>query len=131
MHSNIEVLPDAPVVIVTLYPHEEVDREVRDIAADVAELLDEIGHPLVVIHDFSNYDISFADMVQKLASESQGLEGSLSDERVIPILVGNSAMVELGAHSFAQKQYGDVVVLLFAELDDAIDYARRMVSNRV
>ncbi len=130
MHSEIEVLPDAPIVIVSLQPHVGVDEEVHEIAAAVADLLDEMGSPLVVIHDFSDYDISFADMVQKLASESQGLPGSLSDERVIPIIVGRGAMVELGAHSFAQKQYGDVVVLLFAELEDALDYARRMVSSR-
>ncbi len=128
MNSVVEPLPDEPVVIVSLQPHADVDREVQDIAAAVADLLEEMGSPLVVIHDFSDYDISFPDMVQKLASETRGLPGSLSDERVIPIFVGRSAMVELGAQSFAQKQYGDTVVLLFVDLDDAIEYARRFIQ---
>ena len=130
MNSTVEVLPDAPIAIASLQPHMNVDQEVRDIAAAVAELLDEMGAPVVLIHDFSDYDVSFADMVQKLASESQDLPGSLSDERVIPIMVGKSAMVELGAQSFAQRQYGDMVVLLFANLDDAVNYARRLVTGR-
>ena len=129
MNSAIELLPDSPIVVVSLQPHADIDREVHEIAAGVADLLDEVGGPLIVIHDFSAFDISFSDMVQKLASESQGLPGSLSDERVIPMFVGRSAMVELGAQSFAQRQYGDTVVLLFAGLDDAIDYARRMVRT--
>ena len=129
MNSAIELLPDSPIVVVSLQPHADIDREVHDIAAAVADLLDEVGDPLIVIHDFSAYDIPFSDMVQKLASESQGLPGSLSDERVIPMFVGRSAMVELGAQSFAQRQYGDTVVLLFAELDDAVDYANRMVRT--
>ncbi len=128
MNSAVEPLPDAPIVIVSLQPHTDIDREVQDIAAAVADLINEMGSPLVVIHDFSDYDVSFPNMVQKLASETQGLPGSLSDERVIPMFVGRSAMVELGAQSFAQKQYGDTVVLLFADLDDAVDYARRFIQ---
>ncbi len=128
MNSAVEPLPDAPIVIVSLQPHTNIDREVQDIAAAVADLINEMGSPLVVIHDFSDYDVSFPNMVQKLASETQGLPGSLSDERVIPMFVGRSAMVELGAQSFAQKQYGDTVVLLFADLDDAVDYARRFIQ---
>ena len=129
MNSTIEVLPDSPIVVVSLQPHADIDREVHEIAAGVADLLDEAGGPLIVIHDFSAFDISFSEMVQKLASESQGLPGSLSDERVIPMFVGHSSMVELGAQSFAQRQYGDTVILLFADLDDAVDYARRMVRT--
>lgn len=130
MESIVEKLPNEAIILVRVRPHASSSPEEAEVAAACAALIDGDG-PHYRITDFSAFEMTFSGLIQGMSQEKQRIPGSVSDPRLRNIFVGTQDMIALGAHSFKQAQYGGLDVMLFATLDDALDYARAHLGAAV
>ena len=129
MESLVEKLPNEPIILVHVRPHLTESSEVDEVAAACDRLIEGRG-PYYRITDFSQFSMTFSGLVLGMATETQHIPGSLSDPRLRNIFVGTQEMVDLGAKSARQAQYGELEIMLFASLDQAIEYARLQLTIR-
>lgn len=123
MESIVEKLPNESIIIVRVRSHSSTSQEEAEVAS-ACDALIASGGPYYRITDFSEFNMTFTGLVQGMANEMRRIPGSLSDPRLRNIFVGTQDMVEFGAHSFRQTQYGGLEITLFASLEMAIDFAR-------
>ncbi|NDJ54669.1 MAG: hypothetical protein GYB68_16500 [Chloroflexi bacterium] len=125
MHPNVEKLPDEPIIIVTVTESSDVESVA---AACDAIIGDKLG-PFYRINDFSAFSFTFSGLMVGMAAETTRLPGSLSDPRIKPVFVGTSDMVKLGSQAGRQEQYGELAILLFATLEDALQHIRLQLQD--
>jgi hypothetical protein len=125
-------LDDLPVVVVKLVmpPRLDVENLFREVAAQILPHLEAADGPLYRINDMSAFDLLpiFSAVVRGLAFETQGTPGTSSDQRLIPIFVGNGKDVKLVVEALKQQQYGSYHVPLFATQEAALDYIREQIA---
>ena len=129
MPATVTRLPNEPIVVVKITPPADPQKEVGEVTQAIAEMFEGKEGPIYRINDFTDANLSFPVLVTGLALETQGLPGSFSDPRVKMVFVGTSDMVELGAKSMRQEQYGGLDILLFATLDDALAHIRAELAD--
>lgn len=124
MTVEIKQLPGEPIVIASIY--EPIDMSVdpktnRDECNAIARQTD---GPLYRITDFSNFTLTFAQMVGGLAEDIK-----FSEANIVHLMVGSTDMVKMQADAVKQEQYGARDVQLFASVDEAIAYAREQIGG--
>jgi hypothetical protein len=130
MRSIVRKLPDEPIIVVSLRPHDNVEREVIEVAAAVNDLRDGQPGPFYRINDFSRFSMSFREIAIGLADETRRLPGSLSDPHIKPIFAGTRDMMLLGTRAGKHERYGGLEIMLFPRLEDALGYVRAQVGAR-
>lgn len=123
MQSIVKKLADSPIILVSMRPYDDIDAEVAETAAAVDALIDGPG-PFFRVNDFSEVEADFCALVVALARETQGQPGTLSDPRVAPVFVGQSDTLTLCVESARQEEYGNLAILQFATLDEALHHIR-------
>ncbi len=125
MAFKIQKLPNEPVVLATM----EVDfNMIRDSEAAIAEtvaILDASPEPLVYISDTSNVTFSYDETVEGTNAVARG-ENPLFHHpniRQVLMVVGN-VMQEMVAQGMRTDTFGNVNVVTFKSLDEALAHVR-------
>ena len=121
MAVKVEKLPAEPIIIATL-SGDLTPEMVKDMFAQSAKLVDEIGGRVYRITDIRLTDISFPDLVVVLADCSHGQPGSPADPRIRGMLVGTHGWSHFFADSIQQEQYGGLNIPIFEDMDQAMAY---------
>lgn len=133
MPYNIELLPDEPIVIVTLSEPFDWVKDVETTTAQVADLTQHLDGPIYRISDMKQVSLDFSEVVTALASVTKVKNGSFSDPRYRIIFISQKALVDLaefGAQSASQEQYGVAEpIQVFTDLDEALHYVRAELEN--
>jgi hypothetical protein len=132
MSVTTEKLAGESIVILTLIG-EDVQKIMQQFGPkalhDVQQLMSEIEGPIYYINDFSQFGISFSNLVLALDDITRGQASTLFGPQVHMILVGTSEMVKLWGEAAKQKQYGERKIPVFSSRDEAIAYARQQLGG--
>jgi hypothetical protein len=131
MGIEVSRLGDEPIITATILDSADFRADVPAMLARIVELRDNLaGQPACyyVILDLSRYSLSFSDLVFALG-EVRGVRNLRRDDLPAHVMVvGLGGMIELGASSLAQLQYGAYPARLFASLDEALSAARDEIA---
>jgi len=125
MSFEIQQLKDEPIVVITCHNPFDFTGDIAAANRQVAALL-ENGETITRIIDFTEIEMTFANLVESLATKTREEPGSLRDPRVRTVLVGTHELVVMKAQSLRQEQYGGLDVPLFESLDEAIAHCRQL-----
>jgi hypothetical protein len=125
MGIHVERLGQEPIVVLTYTePTDRLHEEMEAAADEVADLMAGVD-AYYRISDFSHTDMNFSTMMLKLAHETEGRRGSVTDPNAVPIFVGEHDLIAFAIEALMQEQYGYTDVAECATVDEAIGYARR------
>lgn len=128
MNFSVEISDGEPIVIFQLKSGYKFARDISESQTVLDEAISQFNSKIVLITDFSNVSMEFSDMVIKLSEDTNGKPGSLSDPRIRRnVFIGNDDMVDLAAQSLQQTQYGKVDVMIFRDLDTALEFSRAIL----
>ena len=130
MAWTLERLDNEPIILVTVFPPTSSYEGTIQLLHEIAELATTIPDgPIYRINDYSAITPTLDDLINVMTLEAKlGLPGSVGDPRTHLIAVGSGELVELGASSFSQDQFGNHNVPLFTSQDDALNYAREQLA---
>ncbi|PJF39244.1 MAG: hypothetical protein CUN55_14910 [Phototrophicales bacterium] len=123
MAVETQKLPNEPILIITAkgkFTPENIETSFNEIN----KYYDPDGEMLYIISDNTELDMSFSDVVTGLASVTRREGFRFGAPNSMLIMVGTSEMVRLGTEAMKQKQYGNLEVPMFDNIDDAIAFAR-------
>lgn len=133
MPYRVELLPNEPIVIVTLSEPFDWEKDIQATTARVAELTRHMAGPIYRISDMKQVSLDFSEVVTALASATRVVEGGLNDPRFRVVFISHEALLDLaefGARSASQKQYGVTEpVQVFTNLDEALLHIRSELKN--
>jgi hypothetical protein len=130
MAYTLEKLPDEPIIILTVRDPLGTPAEHRKSHEEIVALINTIEGDVYRITDMRELNITFAQMVDRIAQEGKArAAGAMSDERIKGIVVGSHDMVRFGTQAVSQQQYGGLKVPLFETLNEALTYARTEIGK--
>jgi hypothetical protein len=130
MPAVIEKVMGKPVVIVTYHGHITVE-DAKSAAVKTADLLDTYGGPLykVMQVDCDHAYISFDEVMMLTTLSSKGRPGSVTDERIRPVFVGEHLLLDLYVDAMKQEAFGAIEIPVFDTLDDAMIYVDERIHE--
>ena len=128
MGFTVELLSDEPIMIVTGKGMITVQDFAEMFAASRKRLAGMSG-PIYRILDVRESTTSFMDLIRMPQIASKGDEGSTTDPRIKPVLVGTTQWVSLGRTIFEQPQFSSLHFPTFASMEDAMLYARNQLAS--
>lgn len=125
MTVTVKQLDNEPIVIATIY-------DPVDMLVDPFVNRDESNHiarrftgKVYRITDFSRFHLTFSQLVQGLAEDIR-----LSAPNLVHLFVGSSELVNFAGDVIKQKQYGEREARVFANVDEAVAYARAELKQQ-
>jgi hypothetical protein len=127
MGFTLEMLPNEPIMIVTgkgaLTVH-----DFNEMFADSRKLLAGMKGPIYRIVDFTESTTSFMDLIRITQISIKGEEGTTTDSRIKPVIVGTNQWVSLGRTIFEQPQFSGMHFPTMVSMEDALIYARTQLA---
>lgn len=128
MSFVIRRLPGEPIIIVEAVP--PFDRhDVDDTNDRVHALAREIDGRVFRVSDVRLINVTFESIQETLAEHQGGEPGSITDPQMIPVFVGGGELSHMLADGFAHHNFGGIMVLLFDDLDLALEHIRRLIAT--
>jgi hypothetical protein len=132
MPFKLEKLPDEPILMVSIVEPFDVKADYIPFTNDLLDLLDRTSEPVYAISDSRSLKLSFAEMVSMLGIVTRGDEAKRLEKhpkiRAWLIVVENE-LLRMGANALGQAQYGGNAIPLFRTVEEALDYARRLLAS--
>jgi hypothetical protein len=132
MSFIINVFPNEPIVLAKFWGHTGAQEDYPQMLRQLGRRLAGKNGPIYRINDFTELDMTnLGDVVVALDLEYRsGVPGSSTDPRIRTILVTTSDLIEFGAHSVQQDQYGHQDPSpIFDSVDDALRYCRAEIER--
>jgi hypothetical protein len=127
MPLKMTKLPNEPIIIATITGILDTD-VVSQMYRQTNEIMAQLGLSKVYrISDYTEANISFADLLRVTALAGTDQPGSANDPRITPLFVGTDAMVRLGADVLRQRQ---VNIQIFRTINDALDAIRLQMMEQ-
>ena len=132
MPFTVERVGNEPILLLALKEPLNLQEEIGGIFRTIDKHLSNMPTPAVVIHDFSEFHISFGDLVMGLQAQTKtpNAPGTLTDERSHTCIIGNDDIIRIASDSLKQDQYGGLDVPIYESYDEAIQYARQWLAQR-
>lgn len=124
MGFTLELLPNEPIMIVIGKGAMTV-QDFNEMFAESRKLLAGMKAPIYRIVDLSESTTSFMELIRLTQIATKGVEGSTTDSRIKPVIVGTTQWVSLGRTIFEQPQFSGMHFPTFVSMEDALTYARR------
>ncbi len=124
MPFTIEKPTEEPIVILTITLPFDINTQIHETFAAVADLIEDEEAPVYVISDFREFPIDFATMTAGLASSTKAIKGSPSDPRIRALPVATDEMSKFAVDAMKQDQYGNRDFSLFTSVEKALAFAR-------
>jgi hypothetical protein len=133
MPYSVDLLPNEPIVIVTLSEPFDWEKDIQATTARVADLTRHLEGPIYRISDMKQVSLDFSEVVTALAAATKAQEGGFNDPRFRVVFISQEALLDLaefGARSASQAQYGVAEpVQVFTDLDEALHHIRSELQN--
>ena len=123
MPAQVERFTSEPIVIARLSGHITVE-DMENVYADTLELFADDSAPKIYrITDVRQADSNFGE-IMKILMAARNAPGSSTDPRIKVIFVGSNSWNKMAREALSRNQFGGVNIPIFAEMKDALDYAR-------
>ncbi|MCD4685566.1 MAG: hypothetical protein K8S97_06490 [Anaerolineae bacterium] len=129
MPFTVQTLLDEPIIICTY--HEPFGaQDLPQIFRQVSQFAAAMTPPIYRIIDNRGLDFSFSQMTLLMAEETRGTSGSISDIRIVAVIVTDNQLAQFGIDSMQeQEQYGQQQLSVFPTVDEALAYVRAEIAQ--
>jgi hypothetical protein len=128
-YYDIQWLPGENIILEHL-PHDFDIARIWPSTEVSIRFLDQAPAPVPYILDLTDFQITFSDLVQVLASMVNDHPDMYSHRSLKELcVVTHSDVIRLGANALSQAQYGGVRTRVFRTLDEALAYARGIAPD--
>ncbi len=133
MSIQTKLLPNEPIIVVSIMNPIEVPEDVLSSVQASAKFKHEQGGHIYRILDFTllGHDLPFSTLVQGMSFELKA-DGGINDVDVSTIYIGSTEWVLFGAAAFKnQPQYGQTnVIHICGTVDEGIAFARADIEKK-
>lgn len=131
MALTVERIANEPILIATITGHVSVD-VIKEMFAESAKLADEMAVPTIWrVTDVTDIEATFTDLVLILGEAAKTAPpGSPADPRFHGSLVGSHQLVQMYSKAIKQKQYGQLNIPVFSDMDTALASIRAQIAER-
>lgn len=132
MPFKVEMLPDEPIVLVSVTEPFDLKADIHAFVDDLLSALDRASQPVYEVMDVRALKLSFSTIVDALALTTRSDSVKRIDKHPklkAWIIVLDNDLLRIGANALGQDQYGGKAVPIFPTLEQALDYARQ--QNRI
>ena len=127
MPAEFKRIEGEPIVVAALSGHVVAD-DMETVYKETQTLLEnELSH-VYRITDVREADSNFGDMI-KILMASKNKPGSSSDPRIKVVFVGKNKWVQMARDAFNREQFGAFDTPIFPDMEDAMGYIRRLISE--
>ncbi len=125
MSFTVQMLPDAPALLLTLSAEYNLFTDFPKSYQSVSEVLDKACEPVYYIMDARAATFDMNIIIQAASSTSQSSQGTFHHPNVKGVLiVSPHDVIHVAAEGLRTDVYGNVRVRTFHSLDDALAFAR-------
>jgi hypothetical protein len=125
MNYKIEVIPDEPIILATLYAHYSLAVDDPVANNEARAIMDKSGEPMFMIMDVTDLSLSLDDLVQAANRDARGEQAIFHHPKLLELLVvTHSAMIQLAVKGITTVTFGSVHAKAFGTVDEALAYAR-------
>lgn len=128
MPYQVTPLSDEPIITVTMSNPFDFMDGLRPMIEAIGKASEAYPGRYFVIYEFPNLTVTFSDMVITLAELSNKIPGSVGDPRVTALCIAPPEMMQFAVQSLEQTQYGKIHMEIMPTMEEALDYARLMLS---
>jgi hypothetical protein len=123
---TIEVLPDEPIVLVTLYADFIIETDQEQTVVAVRAVLDSLDEPYFYLNDIQALaPVELDDVLVAAALVTQGDYTIYHHPNIHEsILISPNRLVKFTAQGMNTEPFGFVTIRIFDTLDEALAYAR-------
>ena len=125
-HFTVEVLPNEPVVLITLHADFVIEADQDQAIAAVRAVLDTLDEPVFYLNDIQALaPAELDDVLTAAALVTQGDETIYRHPKIrANILISPNRLVKFAAQGLDAEPFGFVTLLVFDTLDEALAYTR-------
>ncbi len=125
MAYTIRQVPNEPIIVIVFQqPLAMEDAVVSDKAA--MELAEKIPGKVYIVSDGTIYNLTLDQVIDGMDQMRRFIS---ADSRFVRTIVGTARLVEFAVQAAKQRQYGARDLLLFASVDEAVEYARKEIAK--
>ncbi len=125
MSFNIEMLPDEPIILMTVYTDFDPEHDMPVIESQLREMLDAAETTLDFVLNFSQVSLSLDQVISIINSVTRGENPLLHHPNMgKQARVTSNRMIQLAAKGLNSKAFGFLSVNVFETVDDALEYIR-------
>ncbi len=122
---TIEKLPGEPILLFTAHRDYDVSVDIVKAAAEVNQLLDELGEPVFFVQDLMAVVIDVDDMLVGSNTAGGSETATFRHPNIREVVAATQdQMLRMALEGMANETYGNVRVSLFDNIDDAMAYVR-------
>lgn len=125
MLVNVEKLSNQPVVVVHYAAPFVPKEDIVNAQEQIATILESHEGTLFRIDDLSKAEMDWNAFLEGIFEATRDVPGSMTDERIHGILVGDYKMVKMASESMKQDQYGAQQTPMFHSIDEALNYVKQ------
>jgi len=123
MPITVEMLPDEPIIIVTLAGRITTDDTVDFITAS-ADLAQQTGDTIYRITDLTDAEIALPDMLPVITTIAADTPASIRDPRFCGIFVGNARTSRLYTDIIRTQVFNGEELPFFRTVDEALQFVQ-------
>ena len=121
MSFNIEIFPDAPIMLCTFHHDFDTGKELPALTDECYAVLDAASEPLHFITDSLAYSFSVDDVIDAVGAATYGHKAPFIHENVREVIwVTESKLLELAARGMNTSAFGNIEVKVFSTMEEAL-----------
>jgi hypothetical protein len=124
MGVSTETFPDENIIVITIVPPVVMPDDPANATKETMKFQKEQGTTICRITDFTQVKLSFADVIEGLATDE-----AFRSPHVRSVVVGTDPMTKVGVKGYLEAPYGGLDVLLTPTREEAMRQARRLLSE--
>lgn len=132
MPADVRLLPDEPIIMVTLTDPFENKDHIPELNTRLREILDAAKEPLWDVTDLTQMKPPpFGEVVSGTAMMTRGELASLKHPKIAGIaVVTTNDILRLATNALSQAQYGGVKTTMYKSLDEALAEVRKQIREK-
>ena len=120
---TIEKMPNEPVIVMKVHEDYNPPQHMGEGAKALNRILDKSGGPVFFIQDLTRMKVDFEDIVVGAATIGRGNTAPFHHPNIREnIAVTQDPIIRMAIEGMATDVYGNVHVIIFDTLDEAMDY---------
>lgn len=129
-HFTTQKLPNEPIILSVMSEDYAISQNMSETDSVIVGLLDASPEKLFVISDISKVSFSFDDVIQGSSQGARGANPPWHHPKAWKtIFVTPSKMVRLAAAGLKTMAFGNLEVMVFDTLDEALAYCRAEIAS--
>jgi hypothetical protein len=129
-HYTIEVLPDEPILVVSISEGFKIAEHMPHSIGDVRAVLDQAKEPLFYILDVTKLSLSLDEVIMAASLGARGEQPLWHHPMIREMMfVSPSILIKLAAQGLSAPTFGGLNARIFETLDEALAYARAVLKG--